>query len=285
VSFDPHALKLYVDGNCWENPGGNGGFAIRVEFPFDWNRGDELVEWRGYFETNNQRMELRACVCAHEWVYENLDTLGVQRVQVITDSQYVCNGYSWAIGWSQNDYCNRDGRPIKNEELWKNLMRLRRKLAHGVWIEVKWIPRRSSQIAKGVDQDAKAAGRLPAHVDRGFSSGKVGRPKNNARGSAKLYPAAGQTPYIRPYKSGMARRDIQLFKFEVWDEAKEMFFDKFEAYASSQIGNELHRQNVYQVRMNDTPNYPRIIEIIARFKEPEFLAQVSAPESEGVETV
>jgi len=31
----------------------------------------------------------------------------------------------------------------------------------------------------------------------------------------------------------MARRDIQLFKFDVWDEEKGMFFDRFEAYADT----------------------------------------------------
>jgi ribonuclease HI len=67
VAFDPHAVKIYVDGNCWDNPGGNGGFAVRVEYGSNSDREDRLVEYRGYFETNNNRMELRACIFAHEW--------------------------------------------------------------------------------------------------------------------------------------------------------------------------------------------------------------------------
>jgi hypothetical protein len=78
---------------------------------------------------------------------------------------------------------------------------------------------------------------------------------------------------IRPYKSDIARRDIQLFKFEVWDEAKRMFFDKFEAYADSAIGNELHRQNIYQIRMNDVPRFPQILEILATLKESDLVSQ------------
>lgn len=71
----------------------------------------------------------------------------------------------------------------------------------------------------------------------------------------------------------MAGREIQLFKFEVWDDCKKMFFDKFQAYTDNAIGNELHRQNVYQVRMNDLPRYPQIIEILWSRREKEFVAQ------------
>jgi hypothetical protein len=45
-------------------------------------------------------------------------------------------------------------------------------------------------------------------------------------------------------------------------QSQKMFVDKFQAYVDNAIGNELHRQNVYQVRMNDVPGpgYPQIIE-------------------------
>lgn len=271
--FDPHAVKIHVDGNCWDNPGGNGGFAVRVDWGCDIDRESEVVDYCGFFETTNNRMELRACIRAHEWANENLDALRGRRILVLTDSTYVYNSYGWAIGWSQNDYCNSDGRPLKNEDLLRDLMTLRRKLSRFSRIDVKLIPRRSDDGAKEVDSAAKVAGKAPTFVDRGFSSGKVGRPRNNSKGGAKLYPAAGQTLIIRPYKSDMARRDVQLFRFEVWDEAKGMFFDKFEAYASNDIGEELHRQNVHQVRVNDLPRYPQIIEIIWSMKETDFLAQ------------
>jgi aquaporin Z len=34
VSFDLRALKIYIDGSCRKNPGGAGGFAARIEYPF-----------------------------------------------------------------------------------------------------------------------------------------------------------------------------------------------------------------------------------------------------------
>jgi hypothetical protein len=74
----------------------------------------------------------------------------------------------------------------------------------------------------------------------------------------------------------MASKEIQLFRFEVWDDIRKMFFDKFQAYTDNVIGNELHRQNVYQVRMNDVPRYPQILEILWSRKEKDFVAQRTA---------
>jgi len=192
VSFDLRALKIYIDGSCRKNPGGAGGFAARIEYPFDWNLPGELAEYTGYFETSNNRMELRACVFAHEWVLEQGESLGVQHVQVVTDSKYAFDNYHRAVGWSKNGWRNVHGRPLENIDLWKELLRVRRKLGSRIRVELKLIAGKSTPITKVVDRDAKAAAALPTEVDRGFRSGKIGRAKNNPGKAAKLFPAAGQ---------------------------------------------------------------------------------------------
>jgi hypothetical protein len=113
----------------------------------------------------------------------------------------------------------------------------------------------------------------PSHVDFGFRKGKIGKPQNNAKGAANLFPSVGQTLIIRPYKSDMARRDLQLFRFEVWDDRKGMSFDKGAAYATNEIGNNLHRQNVYEVWMKDDCRFPRTVGIKWSMNEPEFMAR------------
>jgi ribonuclease HI len=90
--FDPHAVKINIDGNCWDNPGGPGGLGVRVDYGCDINREPEVVEYRGYFETNNQRMELRACIFAHQWVEGSAEDLGFPRFIVLSDPEYMCNG-------------------------------------------------------------------------------------------------------------------------------------------------------------------------------------------------
>jgi ribonuclease HI len=107
VSLDPHAVKINIDGNCSKNPGGSGGLGVRVDYGCDIDRKCEVVEYHGYFETNNQRMELRACIFAHEWIANNADDLGARRFIILTDSSYVCGGYLWVSGWVQNGYATR----------------------------------------------------------------------------------------------------------------------------------------------------------------------------------
>lgn len=99
--LDPHAVKIYIDGNCWDNPGGAGGFAVRVEWGCDIDREGGVVEYLGFFETTNQRMELRACIAAHKWANENLEELRGRRVIIVTDSTYVYGSYSWVTPHGQ----------------------------------------------------------------------------------------------------------------------------------------------------------------------------------------
>lgn len=273
MSFDLRALKIYIDGSCPDNPGGSGGFAARLEYPFDWDRRDEPLDYCGYFETNNNRMELRACIFAHEWILEQKDALRVQHVQVVTDSKYVYDNYNRSIGWSQNGWCNFHERPVDNVDLWKDLLRTRRKLGTRVRVEVKLIKGKTTTITKAVDRDARSASALPSRVDRGFRSGKIGRSKNNMGQAAKMFPAAGEELAIRIYQTLPVRRDEQKIKFQTYSAEKKDFFDKFLAYTAAALGNGLHRQHVYLVRMNTTPQYPRIEEILAELTETELVPQ------------
>lgn len=275
MSFDLRALKIYVDGSCTKNPGGSGGFAARLEYPFDWNRPDELLDFCGYFETNNNRMELRACVFVHEWILRQKEQLGVDHVQVVTDSKYVYDNYNRCIGWSRNGWRNFHERPVENVDLWKQLLRVRRKLGGLIRVQMQLIKGKSTPIAKEVDRAAKAASKLPSRVDLGFRSGKVGRSKNSTSAAAQMFPAAGQNIVIRVYQTVAVRRDEQKLKFQVFSEEKKDFFDKFTAYAAPAVGNQLHRQHIYLVRMNDVAQYPRVEEILAELDEADIAAETA----------
>jgi ribonuclease HI len=271
VSFDLRALKIYIDGSCRKNPGGAGGFAARIEYPFGWDLPDELIDYTGYFETNNNRMELCACVFAHEWILEQGENLSVQHVQIVTDSKYVFDNYHRAVGWSANGWRNMHGRPLENVDLWKDLLRVRRKLGFRIRVEVKVIAGKSTPITKMVDRDAKAAAALPTEVDRGFRSGKIGRAKNNTGKAGKPFPAAGQEITIRVYQTMPIRRGEQKVKFQLYSEQAKDFIEKFVAYADAALGNELHRQHTYVVHMNDIAAYPRILEIVGEVKETDLV--------------
>jgi ribonuclease HI len=271
VSFDLRALKIHIDGSCRKNPGGAGGFAARIEFPFDWDCPDELLESRGYFGTTNNRMEVQACIFAHEWILQNGIDSSVGHFQIITDSKYVVENYNRSLGWSRNGWRNFCGRPLDNIDQWKALLRLRRKIGYRVRVEVKWIEGKSTPITKSVDRDAKGASLQPSQMDRGFRTGKVGRSRNNTGKAAKMFPAAGEELVIRIYQTALVKRDEQKIKFQTFSQAKQDFFDKYLAYADSSIGNALHRHHIYRVRMNTVSQYPRIEQIL------EELAEVVVP--------
>jgi len=179
--FDPHTVKINIDGHCRKNPGGSGGLGVRTDYGCNIDCECEAVEYRCNFETNSQRMELRSCIFVHEWIADNTDDLGGGRCIILTDSSYVYGGYSWVIDWVQTGCATRIGRLMKIPTLWKDLMTLRRKLSRCARIEVKPTPRRSDESAKEVDRSAKAAGRLASNVDCGFQRNTIGRSKNNSK--------------------------------------------------------------------------------------------------------
>jgi ribonuclease HI len=62
-------------------------------------------------------MELHACIRALEWVAEQGRGLGVQRVQIITDSLYVHKNHRNPTTWRRQPWCNHLGKPIENPDL------------------------------------------------------------------------------------------------------------------------------------------------------------------------
>ena len=260
MTFDPHALKLYVDGSCLKNPGGASGFAVWVEYPAVWNRPDEALEGIGFHESTNQRMELRACIWAHRWVREHLPGTGVSRVQIVTDSKYVNDYWRMAEYWRSQGWRNSSNRPIKNDDLWKELLSIRGKLR--VRTDIEWTLGKKAPILRSVDKSAKSAAKQPTETDRGYRPGKIGRTKNQVFGAAALFPATGQQATVRIYHTALAGRSENEIKFQLFSDSRGDFFDKFVAYTQPEIGASLHRQHAYVVQFNNDPKYPIITAIL-----------------------
>ena len=260
MSFDPHALKLYVDGSCLRNPGGNSGHAAWLEFPCDWNLPDRPLDVVGFHESTNNRMELRAVIWAYKWVQDQGSDLGVSRVQIVTDSQYVKENFYRAQSWKQNHWRNAQGRPVENADLWKELLSLRTKTA--IRTDLEWMLGKKSPITKAVDKSAKGAAKQPTETDRGFRSGKIGRAKNKVGAAASLFPASGQQARIRIYQTSAFSDGENKIKFQLYSDDRQDYFSKFVAYASPEVGFGLHRQHAYSVQFNANPKYPVIQSVI-----------------------
>lgn len=105
------AVEIFTDGACRGNPG-PGGWAALIRMGA---RERELSG--GEPLTTNNRMELTAAIRALEALKRPC------RVELHTDSVYVRDGITkWIHGWQRNGWRTADRKPVKNEELWRELL-------------------------------------------------------------------------------------------------------------------------------------------------------------------
>ncbi len=104
-------VEIYTDGACRGNPG-PGGWAALLRM------GDKERELSGGEPlTTNNRMELMAAIKGLEALKRPC------RVQLFTDSNYVRDGITkWIHGWRRNGWKTADRKPVKNAELWQELL-------------------------------------------------------------------------------------------------------------------------------------------------------------------
>ena len=104
------SVYLYTDGACKGNPG-VGGWGALLRYG-----SHEKELYGGEAHTTNNRMELTAIIAG-------LSTLTRPcEVVICTDSQYVKNGMeSWIHSWKRNGWQTASKKPVKNEDLWKQL--------------------------------------------------------------------------------------------------------------------------------------------------------------------
>lgn len=103
-------VHIYTDGACKGNPG-RGGWGALLRYG-----AHEREMFGGERLTTNNRMELTAVIRALQALTRPSD------VTVHTDSQYVQKGISeWIKGWKARGWKTADRKPVKNEDLWREL--------------------------------------------------------------------------------------------------------------------------------------------------------------------
>lgn len=104
-------VEIFTDGACKGNPGPGGWGAIIRSGPHE----KELSG--GEPDTTNNRMELTAAIRALQALTRPCD------VTLSTDSAYVRDGImKWVHAWQRNGWRTADKKPVKNEDLWRELI-------------------------------------------------------------------------------------------------------------------------------------------------------------------
>jgi len=125
------AVEIFTDGACRGNPG-PGGWAALLR-----TGGKERELSGGEALTTNNRMELTAAIRALEALRKPC------RVELHTDSQYVRDGITrWIHGWRKNGWRTADRKPVKNAELWQELL----DAAEPHRIEWHWVKAHSGHV-------------------------------------------------------------------------------------------------------------------------------------------
>jgi ribonuclease HI len=103
-------VVIYTDGACSGNPGPGGWGAVML---YGASRKEICGGEAG---TTNNRMELMAAIQALEALTKPC------KVELHTDSTYVMKGISeWIHNWKRRGWRTADGKPVKNDDLWRRL--------------------------------------------------------------------------------------------------------------------------------------------------------------------
>src|SRR6266571_751478 len=163
--LDENALNIFTDGSSYSTPR-RGGYAFRVITVGD--HGYPAVHDEqpyGYAGGTNQEMELLAAIAALNYITGRrspYDVRDFSKVVVYTDSLYVKNNVDNALyRWPTTKWLDRNGNPVVNAALWKDLVtaifRLSPKRVYFEWVK----GHKASADNRAVDKGAKRSATGP----------------------------------------------------------------------------------------------------------------------------
>ena len=190
-------IVIHTDGSCHGNPG-PGGYSAIIQIP----RHDNIRVQGHDPSTTNNRMEMKAVIEGLAHLEQLVGTVDVD-VEVRTDSEYVCNGFSkgWLTGGK---------KPIANQELWEDLLRL----TQGPNIAFTHVQGHAGDPMNRIcdriaNEEAMKAGRERSEGQQVLVETAAGSPEVTAK-IPEASEKAGTSEYARGYAEGYeaARRDM-----------------------------------------------------------------------------
>lgn len=258
-NLDETALNIFTDGSSYSNPR-KGGVGVRF-ITIDENGNERIHDHAptGYKGATNNQMELQAMIDALSLLlgkYPPVNPSGYPKIVIHTDSMYISENIQNAIYiWSKNGWANKNGGPILNAELWKQLVRLMIKVK--IRVEIKWVKAHKTSVHnKGVDKLAKISAKTDSKrrisvvdVRRKLSS------KPTVVGSVK---PEGQMLTIRIVQDELLKvQRLYRYRYEVLSK-RSSYYQNVD-FAISRIS--MSAGHIYIVRMNSDSKNPQILKV------------------------
>ena len=256
--FRKHCLYIYADGSSFSKPR-KGGVGILYVF-LDENEMEQRVflDQSGYEGATNNQMELMAVIEGLRQASKQKIPISYDSIEVRTDSRYVVDNKNNAIYfWSKNKWLNRNGRPIENAQLWKELIKAIK--TNNCRVEIKWVKGHSK------DMNNKAVDKLAKESARGFLNPpltqiKLRRKKSKRTTRPGCIEMKGQRIAIHIISDEYLHiQRLSKYRYEVLSKRSE-FYENVDI-----IFSELHHLksgHKYSVRLNSDSKNPRILKMI-----------------------
>ncbi len=156
-------VQAYTDGSSLGNPG-PGGFGAILTF-VDSNDVEHVREIsQGYQLTTNSRMEIMGVLAVLKALKQPCE------VTITSDSKYVVDAFEkkWLDSWSKRGWKKADKKPVLNQDLWKQIIKLRDE--H--FVHMKWVKGHAGHpMNERCDELARtAASKDDLLVDEGYKN-------------------------------------------------------------------------------------------------------------------
>jgi ribonuclease HI len=258
---DERDLHIYTDGSSYSGPrrGGVGILYVVVDAS-----GSERVEpypQAGYVGATNQQMELRAAIDALTALVNRrapVSAVSYRKIVIWSDSTYLVDGYNSAqFSWPQSRWMTRDGNPVANAALWKELLKTASRTRKRV--EIAWVEgHRRSDHNKTADKLAKESAQQPG--DRRASVIKVRRKKSSKPVEVGSVHMLGQRTTIHVITDEyLGPQRLNKYKYEVMSKASPFRGNVDIAYSVREVY--LSAGHTYRVRFNDDTAAPRVVKL------------------------
>jgi ribonuclease HI len=254
-------VVVYTDGSQKPKPR-RGGIGIVLCWTND--EGYEEEHWEsppGYRGVTIPQMELKAVIEGLKLLLKKPPIVPphlYRKVRIYSDANYVVENHDRAkYQWSQNKWRNRQGAPVENGDLWRELIKLERKL--GLRVEVMKVEghgqnphnQKADQLAKASAELARKPPLVPGRVRR-----KQGR-KRLRRGTV---PFEGQELTIHVHK-GELMRPQQVNQFEFTIRTPGPHFEEV-VLAAADPALHIREGHFYLVRLNADSGNPEIAAVL-----------------------